>query len=43
MRKELSVSEIQEISLHILKEIIALCKKLELRYCLIYGDRKSVV
>ncbi len=38
MRKELSVSEIQEISLHILKEIIALCKKLELRYCLIYGS-----
>lgn len=38
MRKELSISEIQEISLQILKKIITLCKELNLRYYLIYGS-----
>lgn len=43
MKKELSVSEIQNASLEILKQIISLCKRLDLRYYVIYGTLIGVV
>lgn len=43
MKQELSMREIQEGSLNILKQIIALCKRLELRYYVIYGSLIGVV
>ena len=36
-RKELSLKEIQSISLEILKAVTDVCEELGLRYCLIYG------
>ena len=37
MKKELSIKEVQSISLEILKVIADICEKLQLRYFLIYG------
>lgn len=38
MKKELSLKEIQKVSLDILSQIIVLCRELNLRYYVIYGS-----
>ena len=38
MKKELSLKEIQNVSLDILNRIIVLCRELDLRYYVIYGS-----
>lgn len=37
MKRELSMQEVQQVSLAILKQVAEICEKLELKYALVYG------